>query len=99
MNVRSAARRWLAGIGFALVLTLLLAGLRRLAADSVALHVRDVADQRLALIEGKLPLWHWQLRQRRGIVAGRAFGAADVAPDDGGTARRIGAGAATGAPG
>ncbi|MBD8873580.1 CPBP family intramembrane glutamic endopeptidase [Rhodanobacter sp. DHB23] len=76
--------RWLAGAGFALLVILLLCGLRLLAARIVALHLHGVADRRLALIEHGQPPWHWQLRQRHDIVAGHAFGAADVQAVDGG---------------
>ena len=82
--IPSTARRWLAGAGFALLLALLLFGLRELAAGIVANHLQRTADRQASLIERNLPLWQWTLRKRHDLVAGRAFGAADVQADDGG---------------
>jgi hypothetical protein len=78
LSVRSAAHRWLAAAGFALLVALLLYGLRMLAARIVAAHLYDAADRQLALIEHGRPLWDWPLQQTHDLVAGRAFGAADV---------------------
>ncbi|MBD8880904.1 CPBP family intramembrane metalloprotease [Rhodanobacter sp. 7MK24] len=71
-------RRWLAGTAFALLVVLLLLGLRTLAEHIVASHLHEVANRRLALIEHGQPLWRWPLREPHDLVAGRAFGAADV---------------------
>ncbi|WP_426663676.1 CPBP family glutamic-type intramembrane protease [Rhodanobacter aciditrophus] len=80
----SNVQRWLAGAGFVLLVALLLAGLRVLAARIVAGHLQNAADRQLALVEGGQPLWQWRLRQPHDLVAGRAFGAAMVRRDDGG---------------
>ena len=82
--MRSTAHRWLAGTGFALLVALSLFGLRELAARIVALHLHDVANRQFALIEHGQPLWQWPLRQQHDLVAGHAFGAADVRVVDGG---------------
>jgi len=70
--------RWLAAAGFALLVALLLFGLRELAARVTAGQLRRTADRQLALIERGQPLWQWRLRRPHDLVAGRAFGAADV---------------------
>lgn len=82
--MRAAAHRWLVGAGFALLATLLLFGLRTLAAGIVAMQLHDAANRQSALIARGQPLWRWRLRQPHDLVAGRAFGAADVRPVDGG---------------
>lgn len=82
--MRPTAHRWLTGAGLALLALLLLCGLRILAARIVALHLHGVAERELALAEQGRPLWHWPLRQPHDLVAGRAFGAAEVrSADDG----------------
>lgn len=82
--MRASAHRWLAGAGFVLLVALLLPVLRTLAARIVALHLHGVADRQLALLEHGQPPWQWPLRQPHDLIAGRAFGAADVrAADDG----------------
>lgn len=81
---RSAPRRLLAGAGFALLAALLLFGLHALAARITAAHLQRVADRQAALIEQGQPLWQWRLRQPHDLVAGRAFGDADVRRADGG---------------
>ena len=68
----------LTGAGFALLVALALFGLRELAAGITATHLQRTADRQLALIEHGEPLWQWRLRQPHDLVAGRAFGAADV---------------------
>ena len=82
--MRSVVRHWLAIAGFALLLALLLSGLRMLAARIVALHLHAIADRQLALVEHGQPLWRWLLRQPHDFVAGHAFGAADLRPVHGG---------------
>lgn len=82
--MRSAAHRWIAGTGFVLLLVSLLFGLHMLAARIVAIHLHDAANRQLALIGHDQPLWHWALRQPHDLVAGRAFGSADVQAVDGG---------------
>ncbi len=81
---RSVPRRLLAGAGFALLTALLLFGLHDLAARITAAHLRLVADRQTALIAQGQPLWQWRLRQPHDLVAGRAFGAADVRRADDG---------------
>ncbi|GAB3788753.1 lysostaphin resistance A-like protein [Dyella agri] len=76
--------RTLAGAGFALLVALTLLGLRELAAGITAHHLQGVADQQLFRLEHAEPLWQWQLRQPHDLVAGRAFGTADVQRMDGG---------------
>jgi len=77
-------RRWLSAAGFALLVALLLFGLRELAARITAGHLQHAADQQLTLIEHGRPLWQWRLRQPHDLVAGRVFGTADVqGADDG----------------
>ena len=63
-------RRWLAAAGFALLVALLLSGLRGLAARITAGHLQHTADRQLALIEHGQPLWQWRLRQPHDLVAG-----------------------------
>ncbi|WP_367845948.1 lysostaphin resistance A-like protein [Rhodanobacter geophilus] len=77
-------RKWLAGAGLALLVALLLPGLRELAAGITSSHLHRVADRQLARIVRGEPLWQWRLRQPHDLVAGRAFGAADVQSVDGG---------------
>ena len=85
-------RGWLSGAGFALLVALLSFGLRDLAANVTAGHLRRVADRQAALIEQGQPLWRWRLRQPHDLVAGRAFGAADVQRADHGLRIRSRAG-------
>lgn len=73
-----------AGAGFALLLGLLLFDLRDLAARITAAHLQQVADRQTALIGQTRPPWQWRLRQPHDLVAGRAFGAAEVRRIDGG---------------
>ena len=47
-----------------------------------ATHLLDEAQRQLARAQANQPLWQWQLRKPRDLVAGRAFGNATVAPDD-----------------
>ena len=84
MSVQRPLPRWLADIGCALLVALLLFGLRDLAAHITAGHLRSVADRQLASIEHGEPLWQWRLRQPHDLVAGRAFGAANVQRSQGG---------------
>jgi len=81
--MQPAAHRWLACLGFALAVALLLPGLRMLAAHIVAAHLQDAANRQLVRIEHRLPLWQWSLREPHDIVASRAFGNADVQADHG----------------
>ncbi|WP_188792279.1 CPBP family intramembrane glutamic endopeptidase [Dyella nitratireducens] len=56
--------------------------LGRLAAQMTATQLLDQAQHQLARIEANQPLWEWQLRKPRDLVAGRAFGNATVVQDD-----------------
>lgn len=82
--MQALAHRWLARAGWALLAAALLFGLRELAERITAAHLEHVADRQLALVERAQPLWQWRLRQAHDLVAGRAFGAADVHRVDGG---------------
>lgn len=81
--MRSVVRQWLGCAAFAVLLALLLLGLRALAARTVAMHLHEVANRELALIEHDQPLWRWPLRRPHDLVAARAFGTADVQADHG----------------
>lgn len=75
----SVSRRNLPGAaGLVLLAALCLIGLHALAARLVAGHLTHVADRQLARLEHGLPPWQWSLRQPHDLVAGRAFGAADL---------------------
>ena len=80
----SVIRKWPAAAGFALLVALLLFGLRGLAAGITADHLQRVADRQLARLGHGEPPWRWRLRLPHDLVAGRAFGAADVQRVDGG---------------
>jgi len=76
--------RWRAAAGYALLVALLLFGLHELAARITAAHLQRVANLQAALIEHGQPPWRWRLRLPHDLVAGRAFGAADVQRDGNG---------------
>jgi hypothetical protein len=67
--------------GYALAAVLLCVALSWLAARITAVRLLEQADQQLARVESRQPLWQWRLRKPRDLIAGRAFGAATVARD------------------
>lgn len=70
--------------GFVLAAALLLLGLRALAGLMAESHLRHEAERELHAVQAGEPLWRWELRQPRDLVAGRVFGNASVkAVDDG----------------
>lgn len=80
VSVRGAATRasWL----LATVATLL--AFRLLAATLTAHHLAQEARSELAVLEAGQPLWRWTFTTTEDIIAGRAFGHADVQLVDGG---------------
>lgn len=68
--------------GYALAALVVCLALGRLAASMTAMQLLDQAQQQLARVEANQPLWQWQLRKPRDLIAGRAFGNATVAQDD-----------------
>ncbi|RUL72453.1 CPBP family glutamic-type intramembrane protease [Dyella choica] len=69
--------------GYVLVAVVVCLALGRLAAHLTATQLLDQAQQQLARVQADQPLWQWQLRKPRDLIAGRAFGNARVASDDG----------------
>lgn len=78
MNATRRLRAIANAIGFALGTLLLLLALPMLAARIAATHLLDDAQQELATLQSGQPLWKWSLRKPRDLVAGRAFGHAQV---------------------
>lgn len=71
----------MAAIGAALLLAVLLLAMRMLAARIAAVHLLHEAQRQSTTLRDGQPLWQWQLRQPRDLVAGRAFGHACVKTD------------------
>ena len=69
--------------GYVLVAIVAYVALGWLAARIAAHHLLDQAQRQLARVETGQPLWQWQLRKPHDLIAGRAFGNAAVALDDG----------------
>ncbi|KRE88970.1 hypothetical protein ASG87_05270 [Frateuria sp. Soil773] len=76
--MRTPAQRLVAILGTGLAVGLLLLGLRQLASTLTASHLRHRSEQMLAAAQAGQPLWQWRLHKPGDLVAGRAFGAADV---------------------
>jgi hypothetical protein len=66
---------------FALSVAALLLAVRLLAAAVVAHELGREAGHELAALRAGDPLWRWPLRQSGDVVAGRAFGAAELRRD------------------
>lgn len=71
-------RTLLHAAGCVLLVLLGLAGLRALAGQLAAIHLQQQADAQWTRLGQRQPAWQWSLRQAHDLVAGRAFGAADV---------------------
>jgi hypothetical protein len=69
--------------GYVLVAAVACLALGRLAARITAAQLLDQAQQQWARAEAHQPMWQWQLRKPRDLVASRAFGNATVVRDDG----------------
>lgn len=65
-------------------MALLLFGLRQLASGLAGSQLRHESEWMRATVQGGHPLWQWQLRKPDDLIAGRAFGAADVHQDTNG---------------
>jgi hypothetical protein len=63
---------------FAFIVLVMLLALRLIAAQVTAFHLRTTAQQQLAAIKANQPLWQWRLREPRDLIAGHAFGHAQV---------------------
>lgn len=72
-------RQTAVAVGFGLTVLLVLLALRLLAASITAAHLLHQSERTLARVERGQPLWTWSLRRPDDLVAGRAFGLADVA--------------------
>ncbi len=70
--------RWLTALGLALLLTLLLVGLRTWAVTLTRSHLQQQASQTWSRLRNGQPLWVWRLREPGDVVAGRAFGPAKL---------------------
>lgn len=82
--MRTQAQRLAAVLGVCIAVALLLFGLRELAASLASSQLRHESEQMLATVQDGHPLWQWQLRKPDDLIAGRAFGAADVHSDKAG---------------
>ena len=69
----------LAALGFGLALLALLLAARLLASSITAAHLLHHSDHLLATLQSGEPPWHWEPRVPDDLIAGRAFGAADLA--------------------
>lgn len=74
-----AWRTSLAALGFGLALLILLFALRQLAAAITATHLLHQSGRLLATLQSGEPPWHWEPREPEDLIAGRAFGAANLA--------------------
>ncbi|GLQ87173.1 CPBP family intramembrane glutamic endopeptidase [Dyella flagellata] len=70
--------------GYVLAAVVVCLALRLLAARMTGAQLLDQAQQQLARVQANQPLWQWQLRRPRDLVAGRAFGNATVEREDSG---------------
>lgn len=69
--------------GYLLVAIVACVSLGRLAAWMTGAQLLDQAQQQLASVKSGQALWQWQLRKPHDLIAGRAFGHATVARDNG----------------
>jgi hypothetical protein len=74
-------RQRAAAFGFGVAVLVLLMALRTLAASITAAHLLHQSERALATVQYGQPLWSWALRRPDDLVAGHAFGPADVAGD------------------
>lgn len=68
--------------GYLLAAAVICVGLSGLAAKITASQLLDQAAQQRARVQANQPLWQWQTRKPRDLIAGRAFGHATLATDD-----------------
>lgn len=79
--MRTLAQRFAIALGVCIVVGLLLLGLRQLASGLAGSQLWHESEQMLVTVQGGQPLWQWRLRKPDDLIAGRAFGAADVYSD------------------
>lgn len=68
--------------GYVLIAVIGCVALGRLSAWIVARQLLEQAQQQRSRVEAGQPLWQWQLRKPRDLIAGRAFGNAKVDADE-----------------
>ena len=83
MSVAARTRTVWALAGYALVAIVGCVALGWLAARITAAHLLEQAEQQWTRVQAGQPLWQWTLQQPRDLIAGRAFGHAAVAREDG----------------
>ena len=83
MSVAARPRSVWALAGYALVAVVGCVALGWLAARITAAHLLEQAAQQWTRMQAGQPLWQWTLQQPRDLIAGRAFGHATVAREDG----------------
>jgi hypothetical protein len=83
LSVAARTRSVWALAGYALVAVVACIALGWLAARITAAHLLDQAQQQWARVQAGQPLWQWSLQQPHDLIAGRAFGHATVAREDG----------------
>ncbi|RDS79951.1 CPBP family intramembrane metalloprotease [Dyella monticola] len=82
MNPASRLRTACAFAGYVLVAVVVCLLLSRLASRITAAHLLDQAQQQLARVQAHEPLWAWHLHKPHDLVAGHAFGHAQLARED-----------------
>ena len=82
MNPASRLRTASAFAGYVLVAVVVCLLLSRLASRITAAYLLEQAQQQLARVQAHEPLWAWHLRKPHDLIAGRAFGHAQVARED-----------------
>ena len=69
-------------LGAVLAIGAVVLALRWLSLTLTSAHLRDDAQQQWSALSRGEALWHWRLRQRDDVVAGRAFGQATLTAND-----------------
>jgi len=83
LSVAARTRFVWALAGYVLVAAVICVALGWLAARITAAHLLDQAQQQWMRVQAGQPLWQWSLHEPRDLIAGRAFGRATVAREDG----------------
>jgi len=83
LSVAARTRFVWALAGYVLVAAVICVALGWLAARITAAHLLDQAQQQWMRVQAGQPLWQWSLHEPRDLIAGRAFGCATVAREDG----------------
>lgn len=83
MNAKGRLAAVVTAAGYALVAVIVCIALSALAARIMASQLQDQAQWQFARVLADQPLWEWRFRKLHDLVAGRAFGDAKVAVDDG----------------